>query len=67
VIISNDWNYIPGVLVVAPSFQVYEASDIAKVIEEEVGIFSSYTSNYESLETLGRVFAKSCIPLGFWI
>lgn len=67
-IISDQWGQVPGIVLVAPRFQFFDAADAAKIIEEEVGMYSTYKPHWDVIEKCGRAFAKSCIPIvPFWL
>lgn len=58
---------IPGVMIIAPAFDFYDAADAAKTIEVECNM----DARYEDHSSIGRAcalrFARDSIPLGYWL
>lgn len=54
-------------MVVAPSFKFYDAAHAAKVIEKEIGMYTTYQPNNAALKASAIRFARANIPfVDFW-
>lgn len=66
---SSGWGQMPGIVVVAPQFTFFDAADSAKVLEEELGMFTiGYLPHSEAGRRSALAFAAASIPIvRFWI